>query len=106
MGAGFIIRDARDWSRTHLEQIQEDLQHVDVANIQHIETCPGCPACVELMDFYSGCSTCGRTAHKEAMAYDPATGQYTCGACIPGKPASEVSVQKPAAHDVPKACIL
>ena len=81
MSTGLIVRDARDWTHHHREQIQQELQRVDGENIRHIDECLGCPTCDGLMDFYSGCSSCGRTAHKEAMFYDPASGHFTCEDC-------------------------
>ena len=62
---------------------------VDASNIHHIETCPGCPTCDCLMQFYSGCEVCGRTAHKEALVYHPADGTYTCSDCQEANPAPQ-----------------
>ena len=81
MKTGLIVRDAADWVKNHLRDLQVDLMRVDASNIHHIETCPGCPTCDFLMQFYSGCEVCGRTAHKEALVYHPADGTYTCPDC-------------------------
>jgi hypothetical protein len=43
------------------------------------------------MQFYSGCEVCGRTAHKEALVYDPADGTYTCSDCQEANPAPQPS---------------
>ena len=59
MKTGLIVRDAADWVRNHLRDLQADLMRVDASNIHHIETCPGCPTCDCLMQFYSGCEGAG-----------------------------------------------
>jgi hypothetical protein len=77
-----LIRDAAEWAQSHLPALQAELNRIDAKNVHHIDTCPGCPECDDLMNFYSGCEVCGRTAHKEAMVHDPETGTFTCPDCL------------------------
>lgn len=53
----------------------------DLANIRHVNECPGCEECDDLMEFYSGCHVCDRTALKRIMNFDTVTGDFTCDAC-------------------------
>jgi hypothetical protein len=57
---------------------------LDAANIDHIENCnqeERCLRCLELLEWYSGCESCGRAGHKHELDYDDQTGHYTCKRC-------------------------
>ena len=76
-----IIRSVQEYVDKHINMIRQRIQIEDAVNITHLETCDGCEECEALMDFYSGCSTCDKTGHKDAMLYDPENGEYICKDC-------------------------
>ena len=73
-------------ARSHLPALQAELNRIDAKNVRPHQHLPGLSECDNLMNFYSGCEVCGRTAHKEAMVHDPETGTFTCPDCLQKRP--------------------
>lgn len=71
-----------DPSGTETKLVKARMTTKRQADLEHYDTCKGCKRCDGLMEFISGCDTCGHTFYMADMTYFEDKGIHLCDKCV------------------------